>query len=63
MYIDSIDEATSEIRQQVLEYFRGGNSVNHICFLLNYEIRIDVVTQIIRERLKQIEDITDWDGV
>jgi hypothetical protein len=46
------------IKDKVVELFLSGQSVNHIVFLLNYEYRIDAVSEALRERMRFLQSLT-----
>jgi hypothetical protein len=50
-----VDAIAGSFEDKVLALFLGGQSVNHIVFLLDYKYRIDVVTEVIRDRVRQLE--------
>ena len=46
------------IKDKVVELFLSGQSVSHIVFLLNYEYRIDAVSEALRERMRFLQSLT-----
>lgn len=43
-------------RQEIIDLFLSGQSVNHIVFLLNYKFRIDEVSEVLRTALREALD-------
>jgi hypothetical protein len=51
---DMYKAMTPEVAKEVLELFLGQNlSINHIVYTLNYDYRIDEITDVIREELRK----------
>lgn len=49
-----MDENT---KKRVLQFFRDGQSVNHIVYLLDYEFHTDDVNRVIREYVRKTTEL------